>query len=51
MKIAFPEQNGWPYAEFFLNINSVRKQLWVSEKSTEYRGAILNRISHFGGAT
>lgn len=51
MKIAFPEQNGWPYAEFFLNINSVRKQLWVSEKSTEYRAAILNRISHFGEAT
>ncbi len=47
----FPEQNGWPYAEFFLNANSVRKQLWVSEKSSEYRVAILNRISHFSGAT
>ena len=51
MKIVFPEQNGWPYAEFFLNINSARKQLWVSEKSNEYRGAILNRISRFSEAT
>jgi hypothetical protein len=50
-KLVFPEQNGWPYAEFFLNINSERKQLWVSEKSTEYRGTILNRISHFSEAT
>jgi len=51
MKVVFPEQNGWPYAEFFLNINSVRKQLWVSEKSDEYRIAILSRISHVSGAT
>jgi hypothetical protein len=51
MKVVFPEQNGWPYAEFFLNVNSVRKQLWVSEKSSEYRIAILNRITYFSGAT
>lgn len=50
-KVVFPEQNGWPYAEFFLNVNSVRKQIWVSEKSSEYRSAILTRISHFGGTT
>lgn len=35
MKIVLPEQNGWPYAEFFLTVNSVRKQVWVSEKSEE----------------
>jgi hypothetical protein len=51
MKVVFPEQNGRPYSEFFLNVNSVRKQLWVSEKSSEYRIAILDRISHFSGAT
>jgi hypothetical protein len=51
MKVVFPEQNGWPYAEFFLNINSARKQLWVSQKSGEYRIAILNRISHVSGTT
>lgn len=46
MKIVFPEADGRPYGEFFLNVNSVRKQLWVSEKSSEYRIAILTRISH-----
>jgi len=51
MKVVLPEQNGWPYGEFFLNINSVRKQLWVSEKSSEYRVPILTRISHPGEAT
>jgi hypothetical protein len=51
MKVVLQEQNGWPYVEFFLNVNSVRKQLWVSEKSGEYRIAILNRISHLSGAT
>jgi hypothetical protein len=50
MKVAFPEQNGWPYAEFFLNVNSVTRQLWVSEKSSDYRVAILQRISYIGGA-
>lgn len=45
MKVVFPEQDGWPYAEFFLNINSVRRQLWLSEKADEYRIAILQRIS------
>jgi hypothetical protein len=45
MKVVFPEKDGWPYAEFFLNLNSVRKQIWVSEKSSEYRNAILTRIS------
>jgi hypothetical protein len=45
MKVVFPEQDGGPYGEFFLNINSVRKQLWVSEKSGEYRIPILNRVS------
>jgi hypothetical protein len=51
MKVVLPEKDGQPYGEFFLNINSVRKQIWVSEKSDEYRGAILTRISHLGGAT
>jgi hypothetical protein len=45
MKVVLPEQNGWPYGEFFLNINSVRKQLWVSEKASEYRTPILTRFS------
>ncbi|GLH81976.1 hypothetical protein SSBR45G_68850 [Bradyrhizobium sp. SSBR45G] len=47
MKVVIEEQKGWPYAEFFLNINSVRRQLWVSEKSDEYRQAILVRFSDF----
>jgi hypothetical protein len=51
MKVVLQENNGWPYAEFFLNVNSVRRQIWVSEKSNEYRIAILTRISHIGGAT
>lgn len=51
MKVVLPESDGWPYAEFFLNVNSVRKEIWVSEKSNEYRVAILSRISHFGGPT
>ncbi|MDO9385038.1 MAG: hypothetical protein Q7T86_19500 [Hyphomicrobiaceae bacterium] len=46
MKVVFPVKDGWPYGEFFLNVNSVRKQLWVSEKSNEYRIAILTHISH-----
>jgi hypothetical protein len=50
MKVIFQEQNGWPYAEFFLNVNSARKQLWVSEKSDEYRVPILERISQTGRA-
>ena len=45
MKVVFPEKDGWPYGEFFLNVNSVRKQLWVSEKSSEYRIAILTLMS------
>jgi hypothetical protein len=51
MKVVLPEKDGWPYGEFFLSINSARKQIWVSEKSNEYRIAILSRISHIGGAT
>jgi hypothetical protein len=51
MKVVLPEKDGWPYAEFFLSINSVRKQIWVSEKSGEYRIAILSRISNVSGAT
>jgi len=47
-KIALPERGSWPYCEFFLNVNSVRKQIWLSEKSSEYRVPILTRISHFG---
>jgi hypothetical protein len=50
MKVVLPEKDGWPYGEFFLNVNSVRKQIWVSEKSGEYRRAILTRISHLGAA-
>jgi hypothetical protein len=48
MKVVLPEHNGWPYGEFFLNVNSIRKQIWVSEKSGEYRIAILDRISQSG---
>jgi hypothetical protein len=48
MKVVLPESNDWPYGEFFLNINSIRKQIWVSEKSGEYRTAILTRISQLG---
>lgn len=51
MKVVLPERDGWPYGEFFLNVNSVRKQIWVSEKSGEYRIAILDRISRVSGAT
>jgi hypothetical protein len=50
-KVVLPEKDGWPYGEFFLNVNSVRKQIWVSEKSSEYRIAILTRISHVSAAT
>ncbi|HLH88930.1 MAG TPA: hypothetical protein VKX28_10760 [Xanthobacteraceae bacterium] len=50
MKVVLPRTDGWPYGEFFLSINSVRKQIWLSEKSGEYRMAILSRISHAGGA-
>jgi len=45
MKVVFPQNDGRPYGEFFLNLNSVRKQIWVSEKAGEYRNAILQRIS------
>ena len=48
IKVVLPEHNGWPYGEFFLNINSIRKQIWVSEKTSEYRIAILERISQGG---
>jgi hypothetical protein len=48
MKVVLPEKDGRPYGEFFLNVNSVRKQIWLSEKSSLYRNAILNRISHVG---
>jgi hypothetical protein len=51
MKVVLPENNGWPYGEFFLNVNSVRKQIWLSEKSGEYRNAILTRISQLPAAT
>ncbi len=51
MKVVLPEKNGWPYAEFFLSVNSVRKQIWLSEKSGEYRIAILSRISDARPAT
>lgn len=51
MKVVLPENDGWPYGEFFLNVNSVRKQIWVSEKSDEYRIPILTRISRVSEAT
>ncbi len=51
MKVVLPEKDGSPNGEFFLNINSVRKQIWVSEKSSEHRIAILTRISHVSGPT
>jgi hypothetical protein len=50
MKVVLPERDGWPYGEFFLNVNSIRKQIWVSEKSDEYRVAILSWISDRSGA-
>jgi hypothetical protein len=49
MKVVLQEKDGLPYGEFFLNVNSVRRQLWLSEKSGEYRVAILSRISHISG--
>ena len=51
MKVVLPATDGSPYGEFFLNLNSVRKQIWLSEKSSEYRNAILNRISDVRGTT
>jgi len=51
MKVVLPQQNGWRYGEFFLNVNSVHRQIWVSEKSSDYRIAILSRISQAGAAT
>lgn len=45
MKVVLPEKDGCPYGEFFLNVNSVSRQVWVSEKSDEYRIAILTWIS------
>lgn len=50
-KVALPEQDGWPYGEFFLNINSETRQIWVSEKSDEYRIPILARFSAAPEAT
>lgn len=50
MKVLLPQKDGWPYGEFFLNVNSVRKHIWVSEKSGEYRNAILTRISDLSAA-
>lgn len=29
------------YAEFFLNINTLAKKVWVSEKALEYRAPIV----------
>ena len=50
MKVVLAENDGRPYGEFFLNVNSVLRQLWLSEKSDEYRIAILTWISDDGGA-
>lgn len=50
MKVVLPENDGRPYGEFFLNVNSVLRQLWLSEKSDEYRIAILTWLSDDGGA-
>ncbi|MES2196778.1 MAG: hypothetical protein V4517_20335 [Pseudomonadota bacterium] len=44
MKVVLAENDGRPYCEFYLNVNSVLKQLWLSEKSDEYRIAILTWI-------
>jgi hypothetical protein len=44
LKIITPEVNGWPYSEFYLYINSETKKIWFSEKSAEYRSAILARL-------
>jgi hypothetical protein len=49
MKVVLPETDGLPYGEFFLNVNSARKQIWLSEKSGEYRVAILSWISDHNG--
>lgn len=45
-KVVFTGADGGPYGEFFLHINSVRKQIWLSEKSTAYRDTILIRLAH-----
>jgi hypothetical protein len=37
------------YAEFFLNINSVTKKLWISEKASAYRTPILNWVTGQAG--
>ena len=50
MKVVLPENDGRPYGEFFLNVNSVLRQLWLSEKSDEYRIAILTWLSDHDGA-
>ena len=42
--LSHPESDR-PYGEFFLNVNSVTKSIWVSEKSGEYREAILRWAS------
>ena len=46
LKVILPEGvSGKPYCEFFLNVNSIIKKIWVSEKDTNYRNAILNWIA------
>ena len=50
MKVVLAENDSRPYCEFFLNVNSVLRQLWLSEKSDEYRIAILTWISDDGRA-
>jgi hypothetical protein len=50
MKVVMHEDSGWPYAEFCLNVNSALKKIWVSEKSADYRIAILERFSHLDAA-
>lgn len=50
MKVVLAEKDGGPYGEFFLNVNSVLRQLWLSEKSDEYRIAILTWLYDDAGA-
>jgi hypothetical protein len=37
------------YAEFFLNINSVTKKLWISQKAAAYQAPILNWVTGQAG--
>ena len=41
LKIFLPDAG---HAEFFMHVNSETQKVWLSEKSSEYRASILNRL-------